>query len=196
MNRPARSANLQKMTRPNSIPQEIAPEDGTFFHRYAWVIIKNVFGSLLMLSAIVVGSVFPLPLGTPMFFIGFALVNFPGKRHLTSGALRGIPINLRSRSTRMWRLAISLLLPPGILWFLAHERHPVLHPTEMSLWELCGVYAGAIVAAWILMRMLLLGINALVSVLPRIRRRVRPWLRERGINLLPPRRKRVPKRIA
>jgi hypothetical protein len=160
------------------------------FSRYAGVIVKNVVGWTLILAAIVVGAVFPLPLGTPMFFIGFAMVDFPGKRRLTSRALRGIPINLSTRNARMWRLAASLLLPPAALGILAYKRHPVLHPTRMRLWQLCTLYAASIVAAWVLTWLFLLATNAVVRILPRARRRVRPWLRQRGINLLPPRRKR------
>lgn len=175
-------------------PQETLPEAGTFFRRYTWVIVKNIIGWVLILSAMVVGSVLPVPLGMPMFFIGFALVNFPGKRRLTSSALRGIPINLCSHNARLWRLAVSLILPLAVLWFLAHEPHPpVLHPTRMPPLQLCGLYAAAIVGAWILVWLFLLGVNAVVKILPRLRRRVRPWLRQRGINLLPPRRKRSTK---
>jgi hypothetical protein len=169
------------------------PEAGTFVRRYTWVIIKNIIGWVLILSALVVGSVLPVPLGTPMFFIGFALVNFPGKRRLTSSALRGIRINLRSRNAHLWRLAVSLILPLAVLWFLEHEPHPVLHPTQMPLLQLCGLYAAALLAAWMIVWLFLLGVNAIVKILPRLRRRVRPWLRDRGINLLPPRRKRIVK---
>jgi len=170
-------------------PLETAPEARTFFARYPGVIIKNVIGWLLMLSALVLGSFFPIPVGTPMFVIGFAMISLPGKRRLTSGALRGIPINLYTRKARMWRLAGSLLLPPGFVWFLAFQRHPIIHPSRMTLWHLCALYAITIVGAWVFTWLLLLAINAVVRVLPRVRRRVRPWLRDHGINLLPPRRK-------
>ena len=93
-------------------PEKIATE-AKYLERYAWIIIKNVVGWVLMLSAIAVGSVFPIPLGTPMFLIGFALITFPGKRHITSSALRGIPIRIYTRKALMWRLAFSLLLPPA-----------------------------------------------------------------------------------
>jgi len=108
---------------------------------------------------------------------------------LTSGALRGIPINLYTRKARMWRLAGSLLLPPGFVWFLAFQRHPIVHPSQMTLWRLCAIYSVTILAAWVLTWLVLLAVNAVVRVLPRARRRVRPWLRDHGINLLPPRRK-------
>ncbi|MGD0540584.1 MAG: hypothetical protein ABSB33_03600 [Tepidisphaeraceae bacterium] len=170
-------------------PENDPAERSTFLRRYTWIIIKNVVGWVLMLSAIAVGGVFPIPLGTPMFVIGFALITLPGKRRITSGALRGIPIKLFTRKARMWRLAISLLLPPAAVWFLAFQRHPIVHPSRMGLWRLCTLYAVAMVAAWILTLLLLLAINAILRIMPRTRRRVRPWLRSHGINLLPPRRK-------
>jgi hypothetical protein len=168
--------------------EKIATE-ARYLERYAWIIIKNVVGWLLMLSAIAVGSVFPIPLGTPMFLIGFALITFPGKRHITSGALRGIPIRIYTRKALMWRLAFSLLLPPAVVWFLAFQGHPIIHPSQINLLRLCAVYAVAIVGAWILTLIMLLGINLVLRILPKTRRRVRPWLRKHGINLLPPRRK-------
>ena len=140
-----------------------------------------------MLSALALGSVFPLPIGTPLFLIGVALITLPGKRRLTSGALRGIPIRIYTRKVFWWRLAISLLLPPVALWFLALKKHAVLHPSQMSLWESCVIYGITIAAAWILTWLALQAINGIVRFLPKVRRRVRPWLRKHGISLLPPR---------
>ncbi len=171
-------------------PADSAPPAQSFFAQYPGVIIKNVVGWLLMLSALVLGSFFPIPIGTPMFIIGFAMISLPGKRRLTSGALRGIPINLYTRKARMWRLAGSLLLPPAFVWFLAFQRYPIIHPSRMTLWRLCALYAITSVGAWVFTWLTLLAVNAVVRVLPRVRRRVRPWLRDHGINLLPPRRKR------
>lgn len=157
--------------------------------RYAAVVVKNVVGYVLMLAALVLGGFFPIPIGTPMFIIGFAMITLPGKRRLTSGALRGITINLNSRPAHWWRLAGSLLLPPALVWFLAFQRHPILHPSQMTLGHLCALYAMTIVASWLFMLGFLLAVNAVIRFLPRVRRRVRPWLREHGVNLLPPRRK-------
>jgi hypothetical protein len=149
-----------------------------------------VLGWALMLSALVLGSFFPVPIGTPLFLIGFAMITLPGKRRLTSSALRGIPIRIYTRKAFWWRAAISLLLPPAALWFLAFQKWPVLHPSRMTFARLCTVYAIAIAGAWVLTWIMLRLINLVVSVLPRVRRRVRPWMRDHGINLLPPRRKR------
>jgi hypothetical protein len=171
-------------------PAEPAREAGAFVVKYAAVIVKNVLGWALMLSALVLGSFFPVPIGTPLFLIGFALITLPGKRRLTSSALRGIPIRIYTRKAFWWRSAISLLLPPAALWFLAFQRWPVLHPSQMTFARLCTVYAIAIGGAWILTWIALRAINVVVRFLPKVRRRVRPWMRDHGINLLPPRRKR------
>ena len=158
--------------------------------RYAAVIIKNILGYALMLSALVLGSFFPIPIGTPIFFIGFALITLPGKRRLTSSALRGVPIKIYTRRAFWWRLAISLLLPPATVWILEFQRQKTLHPSQMSLGRLCLVYLIAFASAWVLTWVALNLINAVVKILPRVRRKVRPWLRGHGIHLLPPRRKR------
>jgi hypothetical protein len=178
----------EKLPPPQS--SESARQPGTYVARYAAVIVKNVLGWALMLSALVLGGFFPVPIGTPLFLIGFAMISLPGKRRLTSSALRGIPIRLYTRKALWWRLAISLLLPPAALWFLAFQRRPVLHPSQMTLGRLCTVYAIAIGGAWLLTWIMLQAINGVVRFLPKVRRRVRPWMRDHGINLLPPRRKR------
>jgi hypothetical protein len=173
----------------HSNPETPSHDEKTFVRRYTWIIVKNVLGWLLILSALVVAGVVPIPLGTPMFLIGFALITLPGKRRMTSGALRGIRIKLYTRKSQMWRLAISLLLPPTFVWLLEFQRHAILHPSQMTLLRLCGLYAAAIVVAWIFIWIVLLGLNLVIRFLPKTRRHVRPWLRDHGINLLPPRRK-------
>jgi hypothetical protein len=183
------------MPEPDPIPKapsksvEIVKEAESYFVRYAAVVVKNVVGYLLMLAALVLGGFFPIPIGTPMFLIGFAMITLPGKRKLTSGALRGITIKVNSRAAHLWRLAGALLLPPAFVWLLALQRYPIVHPSKMTLGRLCFLYVVTIVAAWILMWIFLLALNLVISILPRIRRKVRPWLRDHGVNLLPPRRK-------
>jgi hypothetical protein len=171
-------------------PAEPARDPAGYLVRYAAVIVKNIVGWALMLAALGLGSFFPIPIGTPLFLIGFAMITLPGKRKLTSGALRGIPIKLHTRTAFWWRLAASLLLPPAVLWFLEFQRWPVLHPSQMPLGRLCLVYSLAILSAWALTWLFLHAVNAVVRILPKVRRRVRPWMRDHGINLLPPRRKR------
>jgi hypothetical protein len=89
----------------------------------------------------------------------------------------------------MWRLAFSLLLPPAFVWLLEYQRHAILHPSQMGTLRLCGLYTAAVVGAWIFIWVILQGANLILRFLPKTRRYVRPWLRDHGINLLPPRRK-------
>lgn len=64
-------------------------EVGGYVARYAAVIVKNVIGWALMLSAMVLGGFFPIPIGTPLFLVGFALITLPGKRRLTERGAAG-----------------------------------------------------------------------------------------------------------
>src|SRR5438045_4693964 len=76
--------------------------------RYLWIILKNVIGWILILCSGAVGLVSPGPFGVPLFFIGFALITFPGKRGLTARVLKGKPIPHGSRPFRRWVAAVAL----------------------------------------------------------------------------------------
>src|SRR5262249_24213055 len=52
------------------------------------------------------------------------------------------------------------------------------------------IYAVTFFVSWLIVKLALVGLNVLVHYTPAVRRRVRPWMRRRGIDLLPPRRKR------
>ena len=54
----------------------------------------------------------------------------------------------------------------------------------------------AIAGAWLFIRIVFRAINLVLRLLPRVRRRVRPWLGRQGVRLLPPRRKRISKFVA
>jgi hypothetical protein len=161
-----------------------------FFTRYFWVIIRNLVGWVLIISAIVVGGVFPGPLGTPIFLIGFSLITFPGKRRLTSRVLRGIPMDLFTHRMRSIRGAIAVIFPPLIVWLIAHREHSQFHPQRIGLWPTIAVYCMAVAGTWLLTFWFMRGLNLIIHFLPRVRRNVRPWLKKHGINLLPPRRRR------
>jgi hypothetical protein len=163
---------------------------GAFFTRYFWVILRNLLGWILIVSAIVVGGVFPGPLGTPIFLIGFSLITFPGKRRLTSRLLRGMPMDLYTRRIRWIRVAISLIFPPLIVWLVVRREHSQFHPQQIGVWRTIALYCMAVAGCWLAIFWLLRGLNLLIHYLPHVRRRVRPWLKKHGINLLPPRRRR------
>src|SRR3954451_24834050 len=82
-----------------------------FLREYAWVIICNLIGWLLILASPVLGAVFPGPGGLPIFLIGFALVTFPGKRKLTARVLRGRRLRLEDRAYAVIAGFISIAIP-------------------------------------------------------------------------------------
>jgi hypothetical protein len=162
-----------------------------FFAKYFWVIVKNCIGWMLMIAALVLGGVFPEPIGTPLFLIGFALISFPGKRSLTSRVFRGIPYDLYTHQMRVIRAAISLIFPPIAVWILAHQKHSILHPHELGAVRTFAIYALAVGGSWLGLLWLMRFMNLVIRFLPRVRRKVRPWMKEKGINLLPARKRRI-----
>ncbi len=173
-----------------SILAEGRPEGfAGFFARYFWVILKNVIGWLLILLALAVAPWFPGPLGTVLFFLGFALVSIPGKRAFTSRMLRGIPLDTRKKRVRLTSAIVALGLPPLILWLFARHESSMLHPSKLGTGGTITIYTLAIALSWIGIIGLLALTNLFVHLLPRVRRRIRPWLKRKGINLLPPRHK-------
>jgi hypothetical protein len=144
----------------------------------------------LILAAVPISGLVPLPLGTPMFFIGFGLISFPGKRRLTSRLLRGRTIHLTARAVLLRITVVSLLVPPVLVWVLAREKHRIIRPSEMPVAHLCAVYAWAIAATWVATFAVLWVVNLVIRLLPHVRQRIRPWMRRHGMKLLPPRKKR------
>jgi hypothetical protein len=166
---------------------------GAFFARYSWIIIKNVIGWLFILTSVPVAGLFPGPLGLPLFLIGFALVTLPGKRSLTSRVLRGIPIKIESRQVRTGRTIAALLfppfLPPLLAWVESRRPEVISHVETFGAVGLAAAYFLCVAVTWIGSYWLLRLTNVIIRYAPRARRRVRPWLRRHGINLLPPRAK-------
>jgi uncharacterized membrane protein YbhN (UPF0104 family) len=164
--------------------------EGRVLARYFWVILKNVIGWLLILLSLPVAISIPVPLATPMFLIGFALITFPGKRHLTSRVLRGKPIDLASRSLQIGIAVFALVLPPLVVWLFSLRKHSLFHVKQLGIPATIALYALAIAIGWCACWFGIRGINFLLRFAPGIRRRIRPWMRRRGINLLPPRHQR------
>src|SRR4051812_45947776 len=90
-----------------------------FLNEYAWIIVRNLVGWLMILSSPLLGVTFPGPGGLPVFLIGFALVTFPGKRKLTARVLRGRRLRIEDRAYAMVAAFISILIPGIILWIFA-----------------------------------------------------------------------------
>jgi hypothetical protein len=170
-------------------PEQRPPGLGGFFARYFWVILKNVIGWTLILLSLAVAPWFPGPLGTVLFLLGFALVSIPGKRSFTSRMLRGIPLNTRTVRVRVTTGVVSIFVPPLIVWLFARRAQSIIHFSKLGIGRTVALYTLAIAASWIGLIWLLRLMNLAVRLLPRVRRRIRPWLKRKGINLLPPRRK-------
>src|SRR3954468_1448080 len=85
-----------------------------------WILflINNIIGWLLILLAWPVGIALPGPGGLPLFLIGFALITFPGKRHLTARVIRGIPVQRTSFAFRATIATIAIVFPALVLVYL------------------------------------------------------------------------------
>src|SRR3954463_12988947 len=126
-----------------------ARETGTIpkwgIKQWIWFFIQNIIGWLLILLAWPVGLALPGPGGLPMFLIGFALITFPGKRHLTARVLRGIPVNRRSTAFRATVIFLAVLLPILVLAYLRLKQWRDLFPyivrprLALSLLYFCSV---------------------------------------------------------
>jgi hypothetical protein len=157
---------------------------------WVWFILKNVIGWVLIIAAFPLGAMIPGPGGIPLFLIGFGLITFPGKRHLTARVLRGIPV---PRGSRQYRFAVGLLaivFPAIVLVFLI-ERHWIdAQNVRANRWSLLAGYIAAAAVLCVVGFYSHPVVNKILRAFPIARRKVRPWLRRRGIDLLPARRRR------
>jgi uncharacterized membrane protein YbhN (UPF0104 family) len=167
------------------------------FITYAWIITRNIIGWLLIVFSIPFGALSPGPGGLPMFLIGFAMISFPGKRKLTARVVRGKPIPIDSRAYKWVIAAICVLAPMGVVLYVYIQREdplfrPALHQfgseNQGSVY-LMG-YMLLAIGLWVLLWPGRSILNAALRVIARVRRKVRPWLRRHGFNLLPARRRR------
>jgi len=163
------------------------------FVQYLWLVLKNIIGYVLILGSGAVGISTPGPFGIPLFFIGFALITFPGKRALTARVLKGKPIAPHSRPFRR-AVALMALLAPAVCIFYLNWKYGVPgHWTRHNDLWVGAVYSSASLALWFFGLPSVHIINHGLRFAPKIRRRVRPWMRRKGIDLLPPRRR--PRRL-
>jgi hypothetical protein len=157
---------------------------------WVWFLLKNVIGWVLILAAFVAGPLVPGPGGIPLFLIGFSLITFPGKRRLTAGVLYGRQIPPHSRAYRITAALLAVLLPVAMV-FVFRWRHLIPSSPRSSYGMLVGVtYAATALLLWYLILKARPLVNRLLRWMPPMRRKVRPWLRRRGIDLLPRRRRR------
>jgi glycosyltransferase 2 family protein len=156
---------------------------------WAWFILKNLIGWLLILSSFPLGAFIPGPGGIPLFLIGFGLITFPGKRRLVARVLRGRPIPAGSRLFKVAAVLLAVVLPGLALLYLLKSGRIGREWLHAHPWIVAGAYVVlAMLLTWV-------GIhsrgvlNRLIARIPKIRRKVRPWLRRKGIDLLPRRRR-------
>jgi uncharacterized membrane protein YbhN (UPF0104 family) len=162
-----------------------------FFTDYFWLIIRNIIGWVLILAALPIGFLAPGPFGFPLFLIGFALVTFPGKRRLTSRVLRGRRLRLEHPFYTTVAAVVAILVPGIAFWIIGvgyedQVRHLIeIYAPKKIVYFLIPLLLIAV--TWLLTRLSLRLLNLLLLSFPRIRRKIRPWLRRRGFNVLPPR---------
>jgi hypothetical protein len=167
------------------------------FHGYFWFILKNVIGWTLMLVAIPLGVVVPGPGGLPAFLIGFALVTFPGKRRLTARIMRGRRMQIEAQVFTFITSLLALLVMVALLMVAFSDRvrphlqhlFAMVGPEAVVGFVACCLLAAAV--TWLMARLTLRLMNVGLRLVPRMRRWARPWLRQQGFKLLPPRHRRA-----
>jgi hypothetical protein len=184
----AKIRDLVHMNVPRHKPPQISLPTRRNLLAYVWIVVKNVIGWALILGAGPIGVLIPGPGGLPLFLIGFALVTFPGKRNLTARVLRGKPIRRESRAYRITLLIVALLAPAGFISWLIGKWWPNIDG-KLSV-PLTIIYVAGAMLIWAGGYHGYEAINVLLALVAKGRRRVRPWLRARGLDLLPPRRRR------
>ncbi len=160
---------------------------------YSWIIAKNVIGWLLILASWALGIISPVPIGFLLFLVGFGLIWFPGKRSITARFLRGSPVPADSRAYKATLATMTLVVPTILVIWLSKVFHKSPH-IPRSLNDYMGLIFGSLYFIAGLVTLFFgtpirVTFNRLLELLPRARRQSRPWLRKRGIDLLPPRRR-------
>ena len=158
-----------------------------FLAGYFWFIFKNVVGWLLILASPVLGITIPGPGGIPIFLIGFALVTFPGKRRITTRFMRGRPMRLEAGIFTFLVTFVSVALTVGGMWVLVDHYEHLLGEWGLEPAAIVGVGLVGLCVTWVVTWLALRLANLVLRGIPRARRTMRPWLRRRGIRLLPPR---------
>jgi hypothetical protein len=160
---------------------------------YFGFVLKNVIGWVFILGSVTFGIALPFPGGVPLLFlIGFTLITFPGKRRLLSRVMRGTQMSVEPGPFGIIVIAISVLVTMTALWVAVSRYERLLLELHLQWFDVVGVCFVAAGVSWCVLRLGLAALNLTLRRVPRLRRYLRPWLRRRGVNLLPPRRKNVP----
>jgi hypothetical protein len=162
-----------------------------FFASYAWLILRNLIGWVLIVASFVAGPLVPGPGGIPLFLIGFALISFPGKRRLTARVLRGRTVNVPAGPFAIVCIGVALVVPVLALWLVG--SHPKWFARlrdrayDNGPLAVAALFLTMCAVAWLAARLTPHVLNVLVRLIARGRRKFRPWLRRHRIHLLPPR---------
>jgi hypothetical protein len=156
---------------------------------YFGLIFRNVIGWVFILGSLTIGAASPIPGNVPiMFLIGFALITFPGKRRLLSRVMRGTQMSVEPWPFSIVVIAISVMLTMAALWFMSSRYEAVLTKLHLQWFDVVGVCIVAAGVSWGVLRLGLAALNWYLRRVPGLRRYLRPWLRQKGIKVLPPRR--------
>ncbi|MCI0364218.1 MAG: hypothetical protein L0219_10075 [Phycisphaerales bacterium] len=158
-----------------------------FLASYIWLILKNIIGWVLILASFIAGPFVPGPGGIPMFLLGFALITFPGKRRLVARLLRGRSVWFWSVRISLITLAWSIAVAGLVLWIFGSRWDWLAEAFRRGPLTILSAYVFIAVMVWLITSAALAGANIIIRWMPRMRRRVRPWLRRHHIRLLPPR---------
>jgi hypothetical protein len=182
---------LQSVSDPISKPTEDPqPDPGSrreLITSYVWLIGRNLLGWILILASFIAGPLVPGPGGIPMFLVGFAMISFPGKRHLTARILRGRVFHFWSLRMLLITIVWAVALPGAVLWIFGNRWDRLVSVYDQGPLAIVSVYVAGVVISWVIALAALRFANMMVRWHPRVRRRVRPWLRRHHIRLLPPR---------
>ena len=99
----------------------------------------------------------------------------------------GRAMDLELKRFDIIEIAIAIVFSAVLFW-----------PFEKRYWEQLNLHSMTtafhitmalvvLSVMWVLTRLALRGLNLLIRIMPRVRRKIRPWLRRKGIYLLPPR---------
>jgi hypothetical protein len=165
-----------------------------FLRIYFWFTVRNVVGWVFILGSLPIGLTMPGPFGLPLFLIGFMLVWFPGKRPLTTRMMSGRPMRFGPGVLGVLVVVVSVTVSALLIYFLEVRYERMLERLRLNIefhrikpLAVVGIVCLTACVSWLVLQLSLVVMNFLLRRVPRARRAMRPWLRSRGVTLLPPR---------
>jgi len=192
LNIPGKGSDAARDTHGKTVRRQMATG---FFQGQLWFIAKNVIGWLMIITSPAIGFL-PGPGGIVWFLVGFALATIPGKRSITTSFMRGRQVRLDVPILIGLATLISITVVGGVIVFL-NWKFPWIadwaRTAHFSPSRKVGLFGGIVLLAvsvsWLVTRFALFMTNLTLRGVPLARRYARPWLRKRGVSLLPPRKR-------